>query len=50
MRKKFPSEETIKQNRRFKSWCESKGYFPHTKYLEAWMAALNWREDDATKS
>lgn len=28
------------QRKLFEAWCEKKGYFPHTKYLEAWMAAV----------
>jgi len=29
------------QHVRFKAWCEQKGYFPHSKYFEAWLAALD---------
>jgi len=28
------------QKKRFDKWCEKMGYFPHSKYFEAWMAAL----------
>lgn len=41
--KTLPTEEQIRQRKRFMAWCEKKGYFPHTKYYEAWVAAL---EDD----
>lgn len=35
----------VKQEEKFKVWCESKGYFPHSKYFEAWMAALEQYEE-----
>jgi hypothetical protein len=45
-KKKPPSEEFVKQKNLFEAWCKSKGYFPHSKYFEAWMEALNTKEND----
>lgn len=33
-------EKRREQKKLFEDWCERKGYFPHTKYLEAWMEAV----------
>lgn len=33
-------EKRTEQEKLFNVWCERKGYFPHTKYLEAWMEAV----------
>lgn len=35
-----------KQKMRFNKWCERMGYFPHSKYFEAWLAALEQDECD----
>lgn len=32
---------TVEQKQKFNDWCKKKGYFPHTKYFEAWLAALD---------
>lgn len=34
-------QKRAEQRRRFNAWCKEKGYFPHTKYFEAWLAALD---------
>jgi hypothetical protein len=44
--KKILTEEQVAQRKRFERWCTAMGYFPHTKYLEAWNAALSWKEDE----
>lgn len=30
----------VEESKKFQNWCKEKGYFPHTKYFEAWKAAL----------
>lgn len=30
----------VEQNKKFNAWCSIMGYFPHSKYFEAWQAAL----------
>ena len=42
--KKYPNAEWVEQKKRFQAWCEKKGYFPHTKYFEAWLAALEEKD------
>lgn len=33
-------EKRREQEKLFNIWCKRKRYFPHTKYLEAWLEAV----------
>lgn len=38
-------EEHVKQTKLFNAWCKEKGYFTHSKYFEAWLAALKYNKE-----